>query len=161
MPKLIKIDDIAKEIQENFLREQMLIPQIAEQESKVNDLKWQLEYLYSKLYKEIRQNSDAKLTEKAVESSIKTDETYKALMEKYLKEKSELLKLKAKEKIVSAINKHINELMIWIRYQLGEQVEKIALTQMMEEVKREIEFNNLWQLWNKEEDFELEFKGEL
>ena len=151
MPKLIEIDNIAKEIQENFLREQQIIPQIAEQEAKVNELKWELESLYAKLYKGIRQNSDSKLTEKAVESLIKTDETYKALMEEYLREKAELLKLKAKEKLISAINKHINELMIWIRYQLGEQVEQMALTQMMEEVRKEIDFYNLWRIWDKEE----------
>ena len=151
MPKLIEIDNIAKEIQENFLREQQIIPQIAEQEAKVNELKWELESLYAKLYKEIRQNSDSKLTEKAVESLIKTDETYKTLMEEYLREKAELLKLKAKEKLISAINKHINELMIWIRYQLGEQVEQMALTQMMEEVRKEIDFYNLWRIWDKEE----------
>jgi len=156
MQKLIDIDNIAKEIEENFLREQILIPQIAEQEAKVNELKWQVDFLYSKLYKEIRQNSDTKLTEKAVESLIKTNKEYKNAVKEYLKQKAELLKLKAKEKIVSSINKHINELMIWIRYQLGDQVDKIRLTQMMEDVKQEIDYNDLWKLWQNKEDFKLE-----
>ena len=155
MQKLIEIDNIAKEIQENFLREQILIPQIAEQEAIVNDLKWQVDFLYSKLYKENKQKSDTKLTDKAIEANIKTNEEYKNLVKEYLKQKADLLKLKAKEKVVSAINKHINELMIWIRYQLKDQVDQIALAQMMEDVKREIDYNNLSEMWNKKEDLKI------
>jgi len=148
--KLIDIADLGKEIQENFLREQDLIPKIAEQENKVNELKWRLDRLYAEIDAEIRRKSNGKLTEKRIENMILTDERYIALKEAYLKEKAKLNKLKAKEKIVHAVNRHINELMIWIRYMLGDQVEQIALASMMEDIKAKIEFNEMWRLWDED-----------
>jgi len=149
--KLIDISDLGKEIQENFLREQKLLPQIAELENRVNELKWEVEKLYACLDKEIRRKSDKKLTEKSIENEIKTSEQYCALMEQYLTARAELNKLKAKEKIVHSMNKNIDRLMIWIRYQLRDEIDSIALATMMEDIKAKIDFNDMWRLFDNDD----------